>query len=608
MNNIRGRILFAFMAFCLLIAPLVIFSYSSLKKIERERVLKEQVALFNINRLKAANKFSQLLDTDTKIDSFYIHGTTKNLHEYRNYFEESKKALLKIRVAGYSNDKVVSKRLENIEIRLGKFQRNVDSVLHLYKKRGFQDFGLEGEMRKFIHRLENGEGITLTENLTLRRREKDFFLRDNIHYAQLLNQESDSIINRMKADLEKNKESLEVLLGYQRTFNAIVNIERQIGNEDSGFLKEVFDLNTNLDIEVKKLYDLVNHNLNLLISSIKSYVVLFFIVTGISAILFSIFFSGHIARPIQKLISDMDALAKKNFEGSMEVRPGINVNEINKLTETYNNLLQQIRLQLSSLNNKNSKLSELNDRLKESEEELKEASRLKDKFFSIISHDLRGHTGNVLSLAKILDNDAALSEKEKDVFIKYLIDSSQNLQLLLDNLLNWAKTQMNDLEISKRSFNINKVIAKNIQLFQDNAFRKDVSLKFNENMAPKAYADKDMVDFVIRNLFSNALKFTEKGDVISVDVEEKEGFLNIQVSDTGVGMTQEQINKLLNSNKEGYSTKGTQNEVGTGLGFSICMDFVKRNGGQIQITSKYRKGSTFLFTVPTSLTKETILS
>jgi len=608
MNNIRGRILLAFTALCLLITPFIIFSYSSLKKIGHARTLRDQVALFNINRLKASNKLSLLLDTDTKIDSFYVHGVTKNLNEYQNYFDTSKNVLIKIRAIGYSNDKVINSRLENIEQQLGHLENTVDSILYLQRKRGFQDFGLEGEMREFIHGLENAQGISLAENLMLRRREKDFFLRDNIHYARLLNRESDAILKRMKADLEKNGQSLKVLKGYQKTFNTIVRIEEKIGNENFGFLKEVYVLNTRLDHQVNKLYETVDENLLLLTKSIKSYVILFFAITVTFAVLFSIFFSGHIAKPLQKLISDMDIIANNNFEGSMEVRPGINVSEINKLTQTYNRLLQQIRTQLSSLNRKNTELSELNIKLMESEEELKEASRLKDKFFSIISHDLRGHTGNVLSLAKILDEDSALSAKEKDVFTKYLLDSSQNLQLLLDNLLNWAKTQMNDHEISKRSFNINTVIAKNIRLFQDNAFRKGINMVFNEKPLSKAYADKDMVDFIIRNLLSNALKFTKKDDTVSVELQEKDSSLEIKVSDTGVGMTEEQVEKLLNSNQEGYTTKGTQNELGTGLGFSICMDFVKRNKGQIQVSSIPGVGSTFKFTIPTSLTRKTILN
>ena len=591
-----------------MVTPFVIFSYSSYKKVNRAKYFKEEVVFFNINRLKAASAFSNVLDTDTKIDSFYLSGTTKNLKRYKNYVGVADDALQVVKSSEFSRDTIVGGRLEAIQKNIAALQSIIDTVLALQVKRGFKDFGLEGDMRQHIHSLENVDGITLAENLMLRRHEKDFFLRDDPIYTQLLNRKSDSIIQRMSANTGKNQKSINVLKNYQQGFNAIVSLEREIGNENRGYLKEIYVLNRKLDHGINQLYQIVDTNLQLLTNSIRSYIVLFFVITVVFAILFSILFSGHIAIPLQRLVTDMDYITEKNFEGGLMVQPGINVSEINKLTLTYNSLIAKIRHQIVDLNENNKTLNRLNVKLKESEEELKEASRVKDKFFSIISHDLRGHTGNVLSLAKILDEESTLSEKEKTVFTKYLVDSSQNLQLLLDNLLNWAKTQMNDHDMSKKAFHASKLIECNMELFKDNAQRKGIAMEFEQRKVSKAFADKDMMDFVIRNLLSNALKFTTKGDTVKFRISEKDNFIAISVSDTGVGMTKKQIDALLNANREGYTTKGTQNEVGTGLGFSICKDFVERNGGKINISSERGPGSVFSFTVPTSLTRESILS
>ncbi|UOY06720.1 HAMP domain-containing histidine kinase [Muricauda sp. SCSIO 64092] len=608
MNSIRGRILLAFLALSLLVTPFVIFSYSSYKKVNRAKYFKEQVVFFNINRLKAASAFSNVLDTDTKIDSFYLSGTTKNLKRYKNYVRVADDALREVKSSEFSQDTIVGGRLDAIQKNIAALQSIIDTVLALQVKRGFKDFGLEGNMRKHIHSLENVDGITLAENLMLRRHEKDFFLRDDPIYTQLLNRKSDSIIQRMSANTEKNQKSIDVLKNYQESFNAIVSLEREIGNENRGYVREIYVLNQRLDHGINQLYQIVDTNLQLLTNSIRSYIVLFFVITVVFAILFSIFFSGHIAIPLQRLVTDMDYITEKNFEGGLMVQPGINVSEINRLTSTYNSLIAKIRHQIVDLNENNKALNGLNVKLKESEEELKEASRVKDKFFSIISHDLRGHTGNVLSLAKILDEESTLSEKEKTVFTKYLVDSSQNLQLLLDNLLNWAKTQMNDHDMSKKAFHVSKLIEGNMTLFKDNAQRKGIVMEFEQSKVSKAFADKDMMDFVIRNLLSNALKFTTKGDTVTFRISEKDNFIVISISDTGVGMTKKQMDTLMNANTEGYTTKGTQNEIGTGLGFSICKDFVERNGGKINISSERGTGSVFSFTVPTSLTRESILS
>ena len=123
----------------------------------------------------------------------------------------------------------------------------------------------------------------------------------------------------------------------------------------------------------------------------------------------------------------------------------------------------------------------------------------------------------------------------------------------------------------------------------------------------KAYADKNMIDFVVRNLLSNALKFTKSGDTITLDVKEDESHLKVKIKDTGIGMTSKQTEALINSTKENSSTPGTENEEGTGLGFAICKDFIKRNNGVISIESKEGKGSTFTFTVTTNLTRDSIL-
>ncbi len=609
MKSIRSRILLAFLLLGVLITPFVLFSISSLDKISKAKVLQENVAQFNLHRLKAARKFSQFMDTDTKIDSFYLHGTTKNLNEFDGLIASATAALSSIEALDVEQDLVVKKRLQNVSEKLTQITFNINQVIHLQRKIGFRDFGLEGAMRKSIHRLEHeAVGISLAENLMLRRKEKDFFLRGDPNYAMLLNKQADSIIQRMSLDLEQHMESLAILQAYQKSFNKIVALEAKIGNSNQGLLQEIESLDNQIDHEVNKLQEIIATNLKLLSGRVQSYVILFFCITLLFAVFFILAFSSHLSNPIKRLIIDMDDAAENNFKNNFRIKTSINVKEINQLANTYNTLAQKIRHQISDLNTKNKELNLLNEKLRESENELQEASGIKDKFFSIISHDLRGHTGNVISLAQILNEDSALSEKEKSVFTKYLLDASQNLQLLLDNLLNWAKTQMNDHTISKKAFNVVTLIEKNIDLVADTALRKGVTVAFSLTEVPNAYADKDMVDFIIRNLISNALKFTRKGDTVVLEVEEADNFLEIRVKDTGVGMTQKQIEQLLHSEKENSSTKGTQNEVGTGLGFAICKDFVQRNGGAVQITSKKGKGSIFSFTLPTKLTRDSILS
>ena len=605
MKTIKGRILLAFLTLCLLIAPFLIFSYNSVQKIDDVKKVKEQIAIFDINRLRAVNKFNRFLQSDTKIDSFYIQKASANLNSYIDFITIAKKSLKKTHTSEYPTNNIVLERINRVESDLKKIETLSEKIISLYLKRGFRDFGMEGIMRQKIHNLEsNTKGITLAENLSLRRREKDYFLRNDLQYVEQLNKESNTLINRLSSKKEDYSETIQILKDYQGIFNEIVAIQKVIGNEKTGAVNEIHLANLTLDLEIRKLYEVIEVDLNNLENSVKSYLILFFSITILFAIVFAFFFSDHMSRPILQLIENMDTVSEQQFKGDFNFSTNLKIKELKILTKKYNQLVEKIQAQIGDLHTSNNELYALNVKLEESEQELKEASLLKDKFFSIISHDLRGHTGNVLSLAKILkDEKDELSDKEKSVFVKYLVDSSQNLQLLLDNLLNWAKTQMNDHEISKKSFNINKLIKTNIELFKDNAYRKKVKMVFEDINSYKAYADKDMVDFIIRNLLSNALKFTRNDDTITVEITQVDDYLKIDVNDTGIGMSQNQIEQLLHSEGENFTTKGTENEVGTGLGFSICKDFVKRNNGKIEITSTEGQGSSFSFTIPISLTK-----
>ncbi len=608
-NSIRGRILLAFLILFVLIVPFLIFAYLSLEKIDNVKELKHEIIVFDANRLKAANKFSKIIDYDSKLDSFYTAKLTKNIQDYNTYIAEAKKNLQNIKKYQDDRSVVFKKRLDKVEVHFNQFDRDVKIIIKMKQEKGFRDFGLIGKMREYVHSLEsNPTNISLAEILMLRRREKDFFLRNDPYYVSKLNEEAEIIHQRLSNNGESAQEALDIIKKYQNTFNDIVLLENRIGNENEGAFYDLRITNSKLEKQVDNLYGLVDQNSKLFLGSIRLYLIIFFGITILFGVLFVFIFSSSMSRPIKRLIKNMDSISSKNFAGDERLKININTKELKKLTSTYDELVAKIRSQIQSLNNNNSELEKLNDKLVESETELKDALKLKDKFFSIISHDLRGHSGNVLTLANMLkDSDNKSDEEEKEIFIQYMADAAQNLQMLLDNLLNWAKSQMNDHTVIKRSFDLNAVIEKNIHLYNENALRKKVDIRFQNQEIVKAYADKDMIDFVIRNLLSNALKFTKQGDFISFGLEKIGNTATVKITDSGVGMTQDQVDILLDSEKEGFTRPGTENEEGTGLGLPICRDFIKRNGGSFEIESKVNEGTTFTFTTPTSLTRESIL-
>ncbi len=252
----------------------------------------------------------------------------------------------------------------------------------------------------------------------------------------------------------------------------------------------------------------------------------------------------------------------------------------------------------------NIELKELNINLERKVElrtqELKDLNATKDKFFSIIAHDLKNPFNTLLGFAElILTNLNKYDKKQIEEFIGIIHRTSKNAYSLLENLLEWSRAQTGQLEMKPEIINIYELIKENFELHNDFASNKDIELINNINKNTKAYADFNMIHTVIRNLLSNAIKYTNRNGKIEINSKIKDKFIEITVSDSGVGIKEENLDKLFRIDVT-INTKGTDNEVGTGLGLLICKEFVSKNGGGIWINSTPGKGTDFTFKLPTA--------
>jgi len=238
--------------------------------------------------------------------------------------------------------------------------------------------------------------------------------------------------------------------------------------------------------------------------------------------------------------------------------------------------------------------------LKFSREALKELNATKDKFFSIIAHDLRDPLQFLLLSADSLYNDYdSYDETRRKDYLHRFHRNSQQLSALLENLLLWARSQSGNIDIKPGEIDIGALAAESINLLKGNAQQKNIAL--SSQIAPGifAYADKDMIRTVLRNLISNAVKFTPHGGEVKVNasISTRGDCLEISVTDTGVGINEQDITGLFRIDVK-KSTRGTDKEKGTGLGLILCKEFVGKNNGSISVTSSPNKGSCFTFTLP----------
>lgn len=233
------------------------------------------------------------------------------------------------------------------------------------------------------------------------------------------------------------------------------------------------------------------------------------------------------------------------------------------------------------------------------EKELIESNAIKDKFLSIISHDLRSPIGSIHSLTQMLSqtiND--ISQEELTRFVTTINSTIGATYNLINNMLVWAQNHRTELEFKPEEVRVLDVIDNAINLEQIEAEKKEIEIVKNINENLSLFADYNMLNTVIRNLFFNAIKFTPRGGRIEIGITQySENFAIFNIKDNGIGISKEK-QELIFHEKQFISTKGTENEKGTGLGLILCKEFVEKNGGEIWLESERGLGSTFFFTVP----------
>ncbi|MFQ3239243.1 MAG: two-component system sensor histidine kinase/response regulator [Olleya marilimosa] len=257
-----------------------------------------------------------------------------------------------------------------------------------------------------------------------------------------------------------------------------------------------------------------------------------------------------------------------------------------------NNRLKYTR----ELEAKNKKIELQNEAILEQSKHLENINKVKDKLFSIVSHDLKDSLTSTKGFIDLL-KEGQLTQDEFHSLLPELSENANNASLLLFNLLNWSKSQMQSLEPKPTLFDIQEVFAEKVKLMDQKFDAKGVKL-IDKTLRDFVYADRSMIEIVIQNLLANAVKFCNRGDLITITNQISNGKSIISIEDTGVGITKENQSKLFGNNT--FTTRGTNKEKGTGLGLTICRELVDLNNGKIWVESELNIGSTFYIELPKS--------
>jgi len=585
LNSIRYRMLSGFLFLTLLILVVGLVSISSLDTTSRVAGIHShinQLQVYTLNLIKTDNDFFNFETTNEE----YFRDHQSGLLEKRD-------SLLLLIKRGLNETKTNS---EKGNYPFNANLKEIDSLFQLYNnkfaqleslifKRGFKDFGLEGETRKHAHALELPEmKVDLIDVLSLRRHEKDFLLRHDTAYLVKFNEISREMLNRFIKDSARYREALFHMRNYQRYFNERASIEKQIGLSSlDGLRTELNSLTTQLSNHYFTLSEYSGDQYH----SIQRNARIFYIIMISGAIVFSLissfWISKKLSEPIAKLSKWMNSVT--GSPKKVEVNLNNAAEEINTLTSSFIKLMDQTSDQMREIEDKSTMLTTRNKELSKLNQEL-------DSFLYSTAHDLRSPLTSLLGIVRLM----RLENKQEEIlpYLEMMQGSIQRQEDFIAQIVNYAKNKK--LEIAPERLDLKKII---LEIFQNHEFvegASEIEKYINIREDVPFYSDRNRIHILFNNLISNAIRYSdpeknEKYIQIRIHVTLKE--TTVEFADNGLGIEKEHLNKIFDMfYRANFKSKGS------GLGLFIFKEAIQKLNGLVTVESEEKAGTKFFLQLP----------
>ena len=311
--------------------------------------------------------------------------------------------------------------------------------------------------------------------------------------------------------------------------------------------------------------------------------------------------SATTARPSRFLI-----LMQEDFDNIMASKPmlwrKLMIPTIKRL-RSFNDIEEHLTQKANEIEKGQALLMAEKQELEKQKADLEQKNSAKDRFFTIISHDLKNPFSAIINITDLMLNDIYHNDPQKDrEYIKQINFYSHRIFGLLENLLQWARSQTGQIKISYKKIDLNSMFNNIIELQSGVAQQKNIFIDMDPDLDLYAFADQNMVTFIFRNILSNALKFSLDNSTVTIKAEETDNdMIAISITDQGMGMDEKQIDNLFKIDSRSLSYNDNNELEGTGLGLILCKEFVEKNNGTISVSSTKGQGSTFTFTIPKAL-------
>lgn len=602
-KSVRNQLFFAFLAISIFGIGIGLSGFYYFNKIEGIYQLTRLTNNLFSNYLKIIQNEYDFLTKESINPDFFNSGNSVYIASHKEYIVLASEDLDEIKQNQTLSDFGISNDIENIKTELYQYDSVFTKVVHLIKERGFKDHGAEGKMRVFAHQIENyGDLIDQKNLLSLRRYEKDYIMRRDSVYLEALeieaNKLSDHFLENSRLTHEQVLELQSLFFGYQQSFKEILKIDKKLGVVDGKGLNGEKDAHKFM---LERLFKQINLACEKNEQRIINQLYIQFAVTVAIFFIISLILSSYISKIMTRPITSLTKFIKDELSNDFVTDKRLTIessNEHGVLIKNFNSLLDKVEVNLKEISDKNNILKVQFGKLQKSEQELSKLNAMKDKFFAIISHDLRSPINSMTGFTKLLHNFAdKMSPMELREFASNMDSNLANVKDLLDNLLQWARSQTGSLVLVPEEVDIETLVKENLKLLHTTASQKLVSLKYAILPKTTIYADKHILNFMLRNLISNAIKFTPKHGLVEIRVIVGSHANVILVKDNGIGIKSENVHKLFDFNTH-YSTVGTNKEKGTGLGLLLCKDFADKSNAAITVQSEEGAGTSFYVSFP----------
>lgn len=578
-NSIRYRILLGFGIVTFIYLGYLIISFIYVNRLDKMRQQDKKLAKLETLTLRMIKKDNDFFDVESINPSFFETENSQILVDREALNEKIKSEIKILKQASATSSPFLHKYILHIESYIKRYNGNINTLVDLVYKRGFKDYGLEGLMRNYAHQLEsNAEAskTTIGDILSLRRHEKDFFLRHEVYYIEKFNE---LIIDLIKKT-DKQSETGVLLIDYQSAFNTLAQLEIQIGlSGNEGLRSELNQLTDTISQNYEDFLGASEDHLAENTSQVKIILLIIFVLAVFISLLVGLNMAIKLSRPIKKLSGVMAQVV----QNQLTTKPNYNLDsptiEISDLSESFTYLMAEMEHRITEINEKSEKLKSQNYDLNKLNSEL-------DHFLYSTAHDLRSPLTSLLGLINL-----CLYENKDEKIVPYfrmMQDSIKKMEKFIADVVVYAKNSKTEREIEK--IDLQSLII-NLVEYNKQFSSKEIKFEIVIEGDYVLYSDKNRLKIILNNLISNAIKYQDYNKAyrfvkIVALIDSKK--IALQFSDNGIGISPEHQDKIFN-----MFYRASEFSKGSGLGLYLLKEAVHKLNGKVEALASAGQGTTF---------------